>query len=200
MSEQETPTITMSAAATSAFEAAASDAGGDSLHLQIDAQFRPDLFFGPRGPDDIEVPTNGLPLLLDRATVRLADGLRIDFVDGPGGGFKIHNPNEPPRVKQLTPTEAKAMLDRNELALFDVRPEKERALAKIAAARPLDAAGQAYLMALDRNMPIALHCHHGPRSQAAAEQLLLQGFKNVYNLQGGIDAWSATIDPSVPRY
>jgi monothiol glutaredoxin len=200
MNEPAMPTITMSAAAIGAFEAAASDAGGDSLHLQIDTQFRPDLFFGPRAPDDIEVPTNGLPLLLDRATARLADGLRIDFVDGPGGGFKIHNPNEPPRVKQLTPPEAKAMLDRNELTLFDVRPEFERALAKIAAARPLDPAGQAYLMGLDRNVPIALYCHHGIRSRAAAEQLLFEGFKNVYNLQGGIDAWSATIDPSVPRY
>ena len=48
--------------------------------------------------------------------------------------------------------------------------------------------------------PIAFHCHHGIRSQEAAQQLLREGFRNVYNLKGGIDAWSQSIDPSVPRY
>ena len=47
---------------------------------------------------------------------------------------------------------------------------------------------------------IALHCHHGVRSRAAAEQLLREGFTNVYNLEGGIEAWSREVDPSVPRY
>jgi monothiol glutaredoxin len=110
------------------------------------------------------------------------------------------NPNEPPRVKSLTVNEAKAMLDRGELTLFDVRPERERARAKIAESRSLDAAGQEYLMGLDRGLPIAFYCHHGYRSQSVAEQVLGAGFKNVYNLAGGIEAWSATIDPSVPRY
>jgi monothiol glutaredoxin len=195
-----TPAITMSSAAVKAFETALGEAAGDSLHLQIDAQFRYDLFFAPREPTDIEVVTNGLPLLLDRASVRIANGVTIDFIDGQGGGFKIENPNESPKVKGLTAKEAKAMLDRGELTLFDVRPEGERSIAKIAAARPLDAAGQEYLMGLDRDTPIAFHCHHGPRSQAIAEQVLREGFKKVYNLTGGIEAWSATIDPVVPRY
>ena len=198
--EPVTPTVTMSATAIQAFEAALSDATGDSLHLQIDSQFRPDLFFGPREAGDIEVPTNGLTLLLDRASLPRANGMSIDFIDGPGGGFKIENPNEPPKVKALSAKEAKAMLDRGELTLFDVRPERERSVAKIAAARSLDAAGQAYLMGLDRGAPIAFHCHHGSRSQSVAEQLLSEGFKKVYNLTGGIESWSATVDPAVPRY
>jgi monothiol glutaredoxin len=198
--EPETPTITISASASKAFEAAAADAAGDVLHLQVDARFQYDLFFGPREPGDIEVPTNGLPILLDRSGAPRANGVSIDFIDGPGGGFKITNPNEPPKVKQLTASEVKGMLDRNELTLFDVRPDRERAIASIAAARSLDAAGQTYLMGLDRDTPIAFHCHHGGRSQAAAEQVLSEGFKKVYNLEGGIDAWSMTIDPSVPRY
>jgi monothiol glutaredoxin len=56
------------------------------------------------------------------------------------------------------------------------------------------------LFSLDRNTPIALHCHHGVRSQNAAQQLIQQGFRNVYNLQGGIEAWSQNVDPKVPRY
>ncbi len=200
VAEPEPPTVSMTAAAVRAFEAARAEAGEDELHLQIDAHFRPDLFFAPRAKGDIEVHGSGLLLLVDRASALRANGVRIDFVDGPGGGFKIENPNEPPRVRDLTAPEAKAMLDRGELMLFDVRPERERAMAKIAAARSLDAGGRAYLMGLDRTTPIALHCHHGPRSQAAAEELVREGFKNVYNLEGGIDAWSVMVDRSVPRY
>ena len=44
------------------------------------------------------------------------------------------------------------------------------------------------------------HCHHGGRSQRAAEHFLALGFRNVANLAGGIDAWSQEVDPSVPRY
>ena len=108
--------------------------------------------------------------------------------------------NEPPKVTQLNALELEAMLDQGEIILFDVRPQHERALAAIAGARPLDAAGQEYLLGLDRDTPIAFSCHHGIRSQAAAQQMLHEGFRHVYNLKGGIDAWSLTIDASVPRY
>jgi monothiol glutaredoxin len=195
------PSITLSAAAAKAIGAAAPQADGEPLHLDVDAQFQHDLFFAPRSPEDIEVHANGVTLLIDPRSARLAHGVRIDFIEGPGGGgFKIENPNAPATVKQLTAAEAKAMLDRNEIVLFDVRPENERARAKIAAARPLDAAGRAYWLELDRGTPIVFHCHHGPRSQAIAEQALREGFQKVYNLQGGIDAWSTAVDPSVPRY
>jgi monothiol glutaredoxin len=200
VSEPKPPAINMSEAATQAFEKALAEAGGDSLRLQIDAQFQHELFFGPRSPGDVEIRTGRLILLCDKSSARRADGVSIDFIDGPGGGFKINNPNEPPRVKQLTPSELKAMLDRGEVTLFDVRPEQERAIARIGAARSLDAAGQEYLFGLSRDAPIALHCHHGIRSQEAAQQLLNEGFRNVYNLKGGIDAWSQMVDPAVPRY
>ena len=92
------------------------------------------------------------------------------------------------------------MLDRGEVMVFDVRPDDERAIATIAAARPLDAAGQKTLFGLDRDTPVAFHCHLGMRSQEAGDQLLREGFRNVYNLKSGIDAWSQMVDPSVPRY
>ena len=98
------------------------------------------------GPGDIEVHVNGLTLLIDRSSAPRADGVNIEFIDGSGGGFKIDNPNQPPRVKQVTAPELKSMLDCREIVLFDVRPENERAVASIALARPLGAAGQEYFV------------------------------------------------------
>ena len=43
-------------------------------------------------------------------------------------------------------------------------------------------------------------CHHGVRSQQVAMFLERNGFSNVFNLQGGVDAWSHAIDPSMPKY
>jgi monothiol glutaredoxin len=45
-----------------------------------------------------------------------------------------------------------------------------------------------------------LYCHHGGRSQQAAEQFISLGFSQVFNVIGGIDAWSQEIDTDVPRY
>jgi len=194
------PSISITAAAAQAFRGALADARGDSLRFQINAGFQNELFLGPKAPGDVEVQVSGISLLLDPASVRRADGVQIDFVDGPNGGFKIVNPNEPARVRELSAAEVKSRLDRGALTLFDVRPEGERALASISGARSLDAVGQEFLMNLDRSTPVAFHCHHGVRSQTFAEQMLRQGFKEVYNLDGGIDAWSLQVDPSVPRY
>ena len=51
-----------------------------------------------------------------------------------------------------------------------------------------------------RDQPVIVHCHHGPRSTRACELLRAAGFEEVANLTGGIEAWSVTVDPDVPRY
>lgn len=53
---------------------------------------------------------------------------------------------------------------------------------------------------LSANIPTVCVCHHGIRSLRAAIVLANQGFKEIYNLQGGIDAWSQWVDPSCPKY
>jgi rhodanese-related sulfurtransferase len=58
----------------------------------------------------------------------------------------------------------------------------------------------ARLHELDRAQPILALCHHGARSQHCAAFLQQQGFADVVNIAGGIDAWSREVDPSVPRY
>jgi rhodanese-related sulfurtransferase len=52
----------------------------------------------------------------------------------------------------------------------------------------------------DRKQALVIQCHHGGRSARAGEYLLRNGFQDVRNLAGGIDAWSVHVDPSVPRY
>lgn len=47
---------------------------------------------------------------------------------------------------------------------------------------------------------IVVHCHHGGRSLHVAQWLRLRGFPRTQSMAGGIDQWSAEIDPAVPRY
>ena len=90
--------------------------------------------------------------------------------------------------------------DADALVLYDVRTDQERELASIPGAKLLDEPALTALENEDRQTPIALHCHHGGRSARAAQALIDLGFQDVYNVVGGIDAWSLTVDPTVPRY
>jgi adenylyltransferase/sulfurtransferase len=93
-------------------------------------------------------------------------------------------------------------LERNEdLVLIDVREPHEFEIAKIPGAKliPLNSL-PARLAELDSSRDIVLHCHHGQRSMRALEYLHRSGFRKLRNLQGGIDAWSLEVDPTVPRY
>jgi len=53
---------------------------------------------------------------------------------------------------------------------------------------------------LDEDAPILVLCHHGARSLSVANWLRGQGFDKAQSISGGIDAWSAIIDPTIPRY
>jgi molybdopterin/thiamine biosynthesis adenylyltransferase/rhodanese-related sulfurtransferase len=56
------------------------------------------------------------------------------------------------------------------------------------------------LAELNQNDEIAVHCKTGGRSARAVKILQNAGFGNVYNVEGGITAWSEEIDPSIPKY
>jgi monothiol glutaredoxin len=104
-------------------------------------------------------------------------------------------------IQQLSAPDLKAMIDSGAVFEFvDVRTPGERAVARIEGSRLLDQAYHDYLLGLDRDTTLVFQCHHGMRSQAAAEYCLGHGFRNLYNLSGGIDAWSQLVDSSVPRY
>ena len=89
--------------------------------------------------------------------------------------------------------------------LLDVREPWEVALARIelpgttAVAIPMMQIPMR-LAEIDRTQPVVCICHHGVRSAQVVAFLMQQGFDDVYNLAGGIDAWSIEVDPGVRRY
>jgi monothiol glutaredoxin len=180
----------------------APDEGG-MLRLSVSSRFEYELVLDEPNKGDYQVDAGGgITVLIDKMSAKRADGITIDFQMGPqGGGFKIDNPNEPGRVKSASAKDIKGMLDRGELKwLIDVRTDGERATASIAQAKALDAELNAAIEALDKKTPIAFVCHHGMRSRSAAQRFAELGFSQVYNVEGGIDAWSQEVDGSVPRY
>ncbi len=198
------PTVTASEAAARELREASKVMGTDGavLRLEISARFDHDLFFGEPQPGDLVVDLGGVALHLDAGAAFRGDGLHIAFLDGPGGkGFKLENPNEPAKVRQIPPTRLKEMFDAREaFELVDVRTPEEWERASIAGAQLFDEGLERKLAGLDRATTLVFQCHHGVRSLQAAEHYVRKGFRNVYNLQGGIDAWSVTVDPTVPRY
>lgn len=200
--ERRVPALHVSDAAASALAAAAEGNPGKAVHLQIDAGFRPSLFLAPPSPGAIEVQAGAAAIHFDLESAARADGLRIDVENTPGGPqFRVDNPNAPSAVKQLTPSEVKSRLDAGEtFLLLDVRTAEERATASIPGSRLFDEATAQEIEALDRETVLVFHCHRGGRSQSAAERFVALGFRRVFNMAGGIDAWSLEVDPGVPRY
>jgi monothiol glutaredoxin len=175
---------------------------GDVIHLTITPAWEHQLDLGAKEPNHLTLEVSGITVQLDRTSAARADGVSIDFLeDASGAGFKIENPNRPPMVREVGPKELKALLDSGKVkSFYDVRMAKERDITLIAGSKLLDDDALASLDQLPRDTPVAFHCHHGGRSRAAAEHALKLGFKTVYNLAGGIDAWSQQVDSSVKRY
>ncbi len=196
------PRITVTPRAAAVFREATADAGpDDAIRLSISPRFEHDLGVEAARPGDVVVEVEGLRFVLDRLSAGRAEGLRFDYVEQGGqAGFKIENPNAPPQVEQMAPGDLHSLLAAGPVHLYDVRSAEEREIARIAGSTLLDAAVRDQILGLPRDTPLVFHCHHGGRSQQAAEYFLDQGFTRVANLRGGIEAWSREVDPEVPRY
>jgi len=88
-----------------------------------------------------------------------------------------------------------------EHTLLDVREDEEVATASIEGALhiPMNSLPE-NLGQLSKNHPLVVMCHVGGRSAQVQSWLLSNGYQNALNLEGGISAWSAEIDPRVPTY
>lgn len=195
------PEVTVSDAAVAAIRPALADAGAMKLFLVVDGRFQPQFQLREPGANDIVVDANGLELHFDVASAQRARGARIDWTKTPHGeGLAIFLPAAPPMVKSLDVHALKRRLDAGDITVIDVRPARDRAIAPFAAAEVLEPDSHARLTALPKDTPLAFLCHHGNASRNAAEHFHDHGFRDVYNVEGGIDAWAAEIDPAVPRY
>jgi len=110
-----------------------------------------------------------------------------------------------PGVPELSPTEfAKrwpSYASGADVVLLDVREHEELATGAVAGALHIPMREvPARLAELDTEKPLVVMCHSGGRSRRVAEFLLGQGFTTVFNLKGGIDAWSTQLDSQIPRY
>jgi len=107
-------------------------------------------------------------------------------------------------LKQISPKELAAWLadaSRRKPQLLDVREPWEWQTARIEGAQHIPMREvPARVAELDPDQDVVAICHHGGRSQQVAMFLEKNGFTRVHNLQGGVDAWSRTVDPAVPLY
>ena len=102
---------------------------------------------------------------------------------------------------EITAAEAAQLLKQDAIKLLDVRTPQEYETAHIEGSILVDqSVAQEIVNTWPQDSPIVTMCHHGMRSLDAAAYLRGHGFKNTRSMRGGIDAWAATVDPSVPRY
>jgi monothiol glutaredoxin len=196
------PQITISDKAAVEIRNALIDAeAGLALHLSIDARYQAQFHLAEAEAASIRSESNGIAIYMDPGTAQRARGVSIDWADTvQGSGLTIDNPNAPAGVKALSVRELRARLDAGDVTLIDVRPPDERAVASLAVPfRTLDD-GIDVLTSLPKDTQLAFLCHTGSRSASAAEHFRGLGFAKVYNVTGGIDAWSREVDPGVPRY
>lgn len=104
-------------------------------------------------------------------------------------------------MQDISPRDASRLLTGGEATLLDVREPWEIALAalKPALCIPMQELPNRF-DELDPARPIIVLCHHGNRSRQVAEWLEQNGCATVFNLTGGIAAWSRDIDPGIPCY
>ena len=106
-------------------------------------------------------------------------------------------------MQEITPTDLKAKIDAGEdVQLIDVRQPDENAFAKIEGST-LIPMGEIFarMDELDPNREAVIYCKSGMRSARVIDALERSGYDGpLANLAGGILAWSAEVDPSVPQY
>jgi sulfur-carrier protein adenylyltransferase/sulfurtransferase len=105
------------------------------------------------------------------------------------------------RVPEIGPRDLRARLDHGEeIFILDVREPHEYQICNLGGHLiPLGDLPRR-VHELDSSRMIVAHCRSGKRSAEAVEFLRKSGFAKVWNLKGGILAWSDEVDPSVPKY
>jgi monothiol glutaredoxin len=195
------PQITITDAAAEMLKQALANAGeGYALQIEVDQGFNARLQLAPVESTAIATEAAGIRAQFDLVSAQRARGLTIDWADDARGkGLIIDNPNAPAKVKPLTPAQVRERVLAGSVTLVDVRPADERSEAEVPVAHQHFDAGMAALEALPKDTALAFICKAGGRSAQAAEHFRTLGFRDLYNVTGGITAW-ADLDAAVPRY
>lgn len=106
-------------------------------------------------------------------------------------------------MKQLQPTEIQDRIASGEaFTLLDVREQEEWDHCRLPGAilRPLSRISDWEVELASQPGELIVYCHHGIRSARVCARLRALGHAGPINLAGGIDRWSETVDPELPRY
>lgn len=104
-------------------------------------------------------------------------------------------------MKEITVQELKEMMDAQaDFQLIDVREEMEYDHCNIGGELIPMGSVMAHLDKIAKDKKVVIHCKSGGRSGTIVQMLTAQGYHNLYNLKGGILAWSDQIDPTIPKY
>jgi adenylyltransferase/sulfurtransferase len=104
-------------------------------------------------------------------------------------------------MNEVTVVELKEMMDqKKDFQLIDVREEMEYEICNLGGELIPMGTVMDNLDKISADKKVVVHCKSGARSGTIVQMLQAKGYSNVYNLKGGIRAWSDEIDPSVPKY
>ncbi|TNY26686.1 rhodanese-like domain-containing protein, partial [Fulvimonas soli] len=195
------PEITITDRAAEAIRQGTADAQGLALHLEIGPDHSAGFQLAPAGDHDIVAASNGIEVHFDPGSAQRARGIVIDWVStvqGEGLSLKFPGAQE---VKSLSVQELRQRLADGSVVLVDVRPAAGRAqAAPLPQARVLEDEGYESLASLPKDTPLAFICQRGISSQGVAERFAAHGFSQVYNVAGGMEAWSAQIAQDPPHH
>jgi monothiol glutaredoxin len=195
------PSITVTPAAVEMLKGALADAPGAALQLSIDAGFQPNFQLAPHDEGAIAAESNGLRVQFDLASARRANGITIDWVDDiRGKGLAIDNPNAPKPVQEISVRDADDLVRPATSPWWTcARPTSAPSPPWACRSRPSTAT------AAPRWKP----CPRTPRWPSCATTVAAArrppsssalGFTKVFNVTGGINAWSEDVDNGVPKY
>ena len=162
------------------------------VRMKIDTDFNATLDFGEARDNDVVVESGEVKVVLDRGSASRAKGITIRFVDDDeGGAFRIDNRARPVRVKSIELGQLKQWMHEGAtFELFDARTNEERVEGMLPGAHAFDDGAAEYLANTEKETPLVVYCTDGERSSRAARHLMRIGFKNVYELAGGLARWA----------
>jgi monothiol glutaredoxin len=163
------------------------DTHDGGIHLEVSKTFQYDLFVGPKNNAQVESSVDGVPFYFSRGSAKRADGISLDFKDGDNGGVLIDNPNEPKFQDIAVPDLENWLSDHPNAKVYQIGVGTDSVLPF---ATVLDASAHQEIESLPKDQPIAFICMMGVRSQQAAKSLAFQGYTNILNVVGGLNAWT----------